>query len=632
MSALNQARSLTRRFQARLRVEELESRTLLSVAYTPAQILTAYGINQIAFSNGAIKGDGSGQTIAIVDAYYDPTIQSDLATFSSKYGLPQLDGKNGDATFTQIDLSNRTLSPAGNDWTVETALDVEWAHAVAPKAKIVLVEAASDLQNASTGEPTDLLNAVKTAATYPGVGVVSMSWGIGEVPKETNWDSYFSTPGVTFVAASGDSGAGTIWPAVSPNVVSVGGTTLNLTKSNTIASETGWGYGLWSSYFGGSGGGFSQYESLPSYQASAGISKLYTQFGVRLSPDVAYVADPNTGLYVYDGVDGGWGVVGGTSAGAPQWAALIAIADQGRALAKQAPLSSTQTLNALYSNQADFHDITRGSTGAYYIVNSSGNIVGEIPVTAGKGYDLVTGLGTPIANLLVPALAGVTSSTPKVVAASSSSSSSSGTSGSSNGGRSQHFDVTGISESVAVSLLAQNSQTANVLGGGQIANSASFSRSAPAAAPMPIDGGRASTSTLTTTANGSGSSVDDASLPDKPVTNVPHSQPLPSAPVVVPDASSPAPIPETPTPGKTNGVLLGPNSIDALFIQEENDGETAREAVVSDAASATVDLASFLGAAAVLTLGLHPSRRWTSRNLEHAEHASRFRIAPDEDR
>jgi len=157
------------------------------------------------------------------------------------------------------------------------------------------VEAASDLQNASTGEPTDLLHAVKTAATYPGVDVVSMSWGIGEVPKETNWDSYFSTPGVTFVAASGDSGAGTIWPAVSPNVVSVGGTTLNLTKSNTIASETGWGYGLWSSYFGGSGGGFSQYESLPSYQANAGISKLYTQFGVRLSPDVAYVADPNTG-------------------------------------------------------------------------------------------------------------------------------------------------------------------------------------------------------------------------------------------------------------------------------------------------------------------------------------------------
>jgi subtilase family serine protease len=429
------AQSLNNRFpfRSRLLVEELEPRTLLSV-YTPAQILHAYGTDQISFNQGTVKGDGSGQTIAIIDAYFDPTIQSDLAAFSKQFNLAPLDGKSGDGTFTQIDLSHKTLSPVNDDWTMETALDVEWLHAVAPKANIVLVEAASDYQNALTGEPTDLLNAVKTAANYPGVSVVSMSWGISEVPQETSWDSYFTTPGVTFVAASGDSGAGTTWPAVSPNVVSVGGTSLNLTRTNTIARETGWGHGFLSSYYGGSGGGFSQFEPLPSYQqqittSSNGFS--YTSFSARLSPDVAYNADPNTGYYVLNGADGGWFAVGGTSAGAPQWAGLIAIADQGRALAKLAPLSSAQTLAALYANPSDFHDIVGGSTGAYLVTNSNGAVIGQITVAARSGYDLVTGLGTPMANVLVPALAkaGAKSNNLQMVVASSTQSS--GTSGSS---------------------------------------------------------------------------------------------------------------------------------------------------------------------------------------------------------
>jgi subtilase family serine protease len=389
-----------------LRLEELETRTLLSV-YTPAQILHAYGIDQVTFNNGAIKGTGAGETIGIVDAFYDPTVRSDLASFSQRFGLAQLDGKNGDGTFTQIDLSHKTLSPAGDDWTMETALDVEWAHAVAPQANIVLVEAASDLANYFTGEPTDLLNAVNVAANQPGVAVVSMSWGFGEVPQETSWDSYFVKPGVTFVAASGDSGAGTSWPAVSPNVVSVGGTTLRLTTSNLISSETGWGNGYASWYAGGSGGGFSQYEPLPSYQDGITTREngfALTGFGVRLNPDVAYVGNPNTGLFVLDGADGGWFQVGGTSAGAPQWAALIAIADQGRSLASQPGLNSTQTLRALYANPGDLRDITQGNTGAYSVYNSAGQVVGTIPVSAGKGYDLVTGLGAPQAALIVPAL------------------------------------------------------------------------------------------------------------------------------------------------------------------------------------------------------------------------------------
>jgi subtilase family serine protease len=427
-SKFNRARNqrLRERLRMHLNVELLEIRTLPSI-YSPGQIVHAYGIDKISFENGTVKGTGAGQTIAIVDAYYDATVQNDLRTFSTRFALPQLDGASGDGTFTQLDLSNKTPSPSGDDWTLETALDVEWAHAVAPKANILLVEAANDFQNATTGEPTALLNAVHKAATTTGVSVVSMSWGISEVPAETNWDSFFTTPGVTFVAASGDSGAGTIWPAVSPNVVSVGGTTLKLTTSNTIASESGWGYGNNSWYYGGSGGGFSQYENLPSYQS--GITTVdngwkLTGFGVRLNPDVAYVGNPNTGLYVLDGADGGWYQVGGTSAGAPQWSALISIADQGRALGGLSPLSSTQTLNALYANSSEFNDITRGSTGTYYVTNNLGQIVGTIPVKAGVGYDMVTGLGTPIANVLIPSLANVSpaNQTHTVTAATASSS------------------------------------------------------------------------------------------------------------------------------------------------------------------------------------------------------------------
>lgn len=317
-------RNLRHDFRARLRLEELEPRTLLSVftpGFSPVQIRHAYGIDQIAFSTprGVVAGDGSGQTIAVVDAYFDPTIKSDLAAFSSRFGLPALDGKGGNGTFTQLDLSGGTRSPRGDDWTLETALDVEWAHVVAPRASILLVEARSDTQDPVTGKPTDLLDAVRAAAATKGVAAVSMSWGINEVPGETNWDSFFTTPGVTFVAASGDSGAGAAWPSASPDVVGVGGTTLRLTASNAVAGEGGWGSGWWSPFLGGSGGGFSQYEPLPAYQknvATAANGFKLTAFGARLTPDVAYAADPGAGFAVLDGAGGGWFAVGGTSAGA----------------------------------------------------------------------------------------------------------------------------------------------------------------------------------------------------------------------------------------------------------------------------------------------------------------------------
>jgi hypothetical protein len=375
-----------------LHLEALETRTLLSTAnlaglaalpdarvspaltqptpqgLTPAQVRHAYGLDQITFSQGTIVGDGTGQTIAIVDAYSDPNIASDLHTFDQTFQLP-------DPSLTRVvqTLGNRTPSTNAN-WALETALDVEWAHAAAPGANILLVEAySSTLSN--------LLSAVDYARSQAGVSVVSMSWGSSEFSSETGADGHFTTPtghsGVTFVASSGDNGAPASWPAFSPNVLAVGGTTLTLDASNAWSNETGWS---------GSGGGISTYETQPSYQSSITLGG-----AARTNPDVALNADPNTGYSVYDSVRlngvSGWFVVGGTSASAPQWAGIIAVADQGLQLAGHDTLDGrSQTLPLLYAvSSSDFHDITVGNNG----------------YSAGPGYDLVTGLGSPIAPSIV---------------------------------------------------------------------------------------------------------------------------------------------------------------------------------------------------------------------------------------
>ncbi len=217
--------------------------------FAPSQISQAYGFNQISF-NG-VAGNGSGQTIAIVDAYDDPNINSDLQTFDAQFGLPN-------PTFTVLNQNGGTSLPGSDStggWEVEESLDVEWAHAMAPAANIVLVEA-------NSADMNDLLTAVQTAAGLPGVVVVSMSWGGGESPDEaTAYDSYFTTPaghpGVSFIVSSGDNGAPPSYPAASPNVLAVGGTTLTVDSQNNYVSESGWS---------GSGGGLSAYEAQPSYQ------------------------------------------------------------------------------------------------------------------------------------------------------------------------------------------------------------------------------------------------------------------------------------------------------------------------------------------------------------------------------
>ncbi len=350
--------------------------------FSPAQIRQAYGFNQISF-NG-IQGDGTGQTIAIIDAYDQPTIASDLTTFDSTFGLP------APPSFVKVNESGGSTYPTADpNWGLEISLDVEWAHAMAPGAKILLVEASSN-------SFSDLFTAVDYARSQPGVAVVSMSWGGSEWSGESAYDSNFSTPaghsGVTFVASSGDSGSagGLEYPSASPNVLAIGGTQLSTDGLGNYLSETGWS---------GGGGGISITESQPAYQHGV----VTQSSSMRTVPDVAYNASSGSPYAVYDTSSySGWIEVYGTSAGAPQWAAMVAIADQGRALDGQSSLDGpSQTLPMLYQLPGgDFHDITTGSNGAY---------------TAGPGYDLVTGLGTPVANLIVPALAGPTTGGPTVV-------------------------------------------------------------------------------------------------------------------------------------------------------------------------------------------------------------------------
>ncbi|MCL4534861.1 MAG: S53 family peptidase [Bacteroidetes bacterium] len=352
--------------------------------YSPAQVRHAYGFDQLTNS-------GDGQIIGIVDAFDDPTAASDLKMFISTYGLRMMNGLPNTPSCTVAagphPCFQKVYAQGGKyrtdgGWALETSLDVQWAHAIAPGADILLVEA-------RTSSFSNLLGAVDVAVSR-GARAVSMSWGGNEFTSETSYDVHFNKPGVTFTAASGDSGDGVIYPAVSPYVVAVGGTSLSLDSAGNFVSETAWS---------GSGGGISKYETEPGYQLGYPIP--YTS-GKRGSPDVAYNADPNTGFPVYDSTpyygQSGWFQVGGTSAGSPQWAALVVLADQsgtGGSLSSN-NLGSSPEYNAAASSvySSDYRDIISGTNGT-----CGGNC------TAATGYDFVTGLGSPLANSLVPYLA-----------------------------------------------------------------------------------------------------------------------------------------------------------------------------------------------------------------------------------
>jgi hypothetical protein len=326
----------------RIRPAQTTSPTGLS----PTQIRTAYNL----------PSTGGSGTIAIVDAYDDPTVQNDLNTFSSQFGLPA-------ATVEKHTMSSGI--PTDGGWALEISLDVQWAHAIAPNANILLVEATSS-------SLTNLLAAINYARSRSDVIAVSMSWGGSEFSGESSYDSYFtSSYGATFFASSGDNGAGVSWPAVSANVVGVGGTTLTFTGSGSVSSETAWS---------GSGGGISAYATGPAYQVTYGVPGAN---GKRAVPDVSYDANPSSGVSVYDSTpysgSTGWWQVGGTSAGAPQWAAI-------QSLGLSATNNNFYTDAKSTSYSSYFRDITSGSNGH----------------PAATGYDLVTGLGSPLTTNYVP--------------------------------------------------------------------------------------------------------------------------------------------------------------------------------------------------------------------------------------
>lgn len=344
--------------------------------YTPAQIQAYLGLG----------GNGAGQTIAIVDAFDHPSVASDLNLFSQQFGLPMICGSAGADPancFTFIKAMPQGTPSVDPGWALEIALDVQWAHAVAPKAKILLVEAA-------TNSLANLLSAVDYAAGQ-GASVISLSWGTNEFSSESLYDSHCRLAAAVCTAASGDAGNPGIWPAYDPYVLAVGGTTLSLGAGGAVSAESAWS---------GSGGGVSLYEGKPSYQ------NLVNSYAKRGIPDVSYDADPATGFAVYDTVaysgQTGWFRVGGTSAGAPQWAAIIAVANQLRAAAGQPPFgsSSFQIHQQIYALTAGLADITSGTNG------SCGTVC-----AARSGYDFVTGLGSPRAGVDA-ALASVVAPTP----------------------------------------------------------------------------------------------------------------------------------------------------------------------------------------------------------------------------
>lgn len=324
----------------------LHVRPYASSSPTGLSPATIKGVYNFSTSSTA----GSGKTIAIVDAFDDPTAESDLGVFSSTFGLPACTTANG--CFKKVNQTGGSMYPRKNaGWALEISLDIQWAHAIAPGAHILLVEATSN-------SFTNLLAAEDYAKAH--AQYVSNSWGASEFSGENAYDSHFAQSGVSFFVSSGDAGLPAEYPSSSPNVISVGGTTLHFSGGN-FTSETGWS---------GGGGGCSAYENATAAQSAFSQYPQVNCAGKRATPDVSLDADPASGVSVYDTTryqgQAGWFTVGGTSASAPMWAARSAVAGT--------------VINSayVYGNAITYRDITSGNNGASCLV----------------GFDLCTGRGS----------------------------------------------------------------------------------------------------------------------------------------------------------------------------------------------------------------------------------------------
>ena len=377
--------------------------------YSPAQIRAAYGLSAMpaagsSLTTGQAAQLGAGQTIYIVNAHHNPNVVSELAAFNQKFGLPACTTRSVAvsaalplvaasrsacefAVVYSTAAGGRTATaPSYNaGWATEIALDVQWAHATAPLARIVLIEAPDPSVNS-------LADAVKLANAM-GPGVVSMSFGALEGSWTASVDTAFGGAGMSYLAATGDSGAAVSWPSVSSRVLAVGGTTLRY--SGGTRAEVGWT---------GTGGGISAHTPRPSYQAVTvpGVGTMAR----RSVADVAFNADPATGQYVAVMPPGSkavnWISAGGTSLATPQWAGLLAIANAQRALAGKATLGAPHSL--LYGAMAS----VPGTYAATFADINAGRHGSCGTCGAKTGYDAMTGLGTPRADALLSSLAGAT--------------------------------------------------------------------------------------------------------------------------------------------------------------------------------------------------------------------------------
>ena len=373
---------------------------VVATVYSPAQIRAAYGLPPLSDASAADLG--AGQTIYIVDAHDHPNAFADLAAFSAAFGLPgcarvplaasavsppapAAAGCTFSVAYT--DHGGQLLKSAPTydaEWAAEIALDVEWAHAIAPLARLVLIEVPSD-------NSSQLLGGV-ALANRMGPGVVSMSFGAPEGTWARATDAVFAAPGMTYVAAAGDAGAQVLWPAVSPKVFAVGGTSLQW-NGLEARHEAAWAK---------SGGGVSVVEPLPVWQSGVALPGVGPA-RMRAVADVAFNADPATGQYVALTARGAarttWNSFGGTSIGAPQWAGLVAVANARRAAIGKKTLGDFHAAlyqaiaNSPVPHAASFADVVDGRDGA-----CAGCV-------AAAGYDTITGWGTPNAGVLLAALA-----------------------------------------------------------------------------------------------------------------------------------------------------------------------------------------------------------------------------------
>ena len=310
--------------------------------------------------------NASGGAIAIVDAYHYPTSLNDFNVFAGQFNLPVETSNNAlsaSNSVFQVVYGSGVQPRSDGGWSQEAALDIEWAHAMAPQAKIYLVEATSSSY-------TDLLAAVDTASSLPGVSQISMSWGGNEFAGEGGYDSHFTNTNIAYFASSGDKGGVISYPSVSANVIAVGGTSVATDSNGGFTGETGWN---------GSGGGISAVLAKPGYQSMLSATR-------RAVPDVSADADPYTGVAVYDSTVyqrySGWMVFGGTSVSSPCVAAMANAAGIRN-------MSSAQVLAQIYGNldnsahlaTTNFRDITSGSAGKN---------------KCQTGWDAVTGVGSPV--------------------------------------------------------------------------------------------------------------------------------------------------------------------------------------------------------------------------------------------